>query len=315
MNVCSTKESLAEIAANAIVIGVNESCQLIGAAAEFDQASAGQLMRLIETKDIKGKNCEITSLLAPQGVKAAEVVVVGLGKESELGRGEAFRAAASAAKQLASNDRKRVAYFLGDGWPDENQAAAVCGAVVGCEGQDIYREEKNLHPFEELIWNGISDGQIEAGRKLADGVNLTRRLVNEPPSTMCPVAFAEAAERMAKKSGLGIEVWDEKKLADERCGALLGVARGSSQPPRLVILRHNGAGDGAPALALVGKGRDVRLWRSFAETERFDEDDEMRYGRSRHGRRRDAGDRSACVAGECNRSGWTGRKHGQRRFV
>jgi leucyl aminopeptidase len=50
------------------------------------------------------------------------------------------------------------------------------------------------------------------------------------------------------------EVWDEKRLATERCGSLLAVAKGSNRPARLVILRHRGGAKGAPTLAIVGKG-------------------------------------------------------------
>jgi leucyl aminopeptidase len=59
---------------------------------------------------------------------------------------------------------------------------------------------------------------------------------------------------MASETGLAVEVWDEKKLADERCRAILAVGGASVHPPRLVILRHDGGGDGEPVLAIVGKG-------------------------------------------------------------
>jgi leucyl aminopeptidase len=85
-------------------------------------------------------------------------------------------------------------------------------------------------------------------------VNLTRQMVNEPPSRIYPESFAAEAEKFAEEFGLGIEVWDEKRLDEERCGSLLAVARGSARPPRLVILSHNGGEPDDPILALVGKG-------------------------------------------------------------
>ncbi len=71
---------------------------------------------------------------------------------------------------------------------------------------------------------------------------------------MFPSAFAAAATQIAAEIGLEIEVWDETQLQQQRCGALLAVARGSAKPPRLVIVKHHGADSSQPTLALVGKG-------------------------------------------------------------
>jgi leucyl aminopeptidase len=132
--------------------------------------------------------------------------------------------------------------------------SGVSGALVGCQGQDLYRSEKKRHPFEELLWSGSDARAIEAGRILGESINLTRRLVNEPPQEVYPGSFAEQAELIATEYGLQSEVWDQSRLEIERCGSLLAVAKGSSKPPRLVILRHDGGPANQPPLALVGKG-------------------------------------------------------------
>src|SRR4029079_8211423 len=110
------------------------------------------------------------------------------------------------------------------------------------------------HPFGTLAWSGGSDAQIAGGRILGDSVNLTRRLVNEPADVIYPETFAQRAAEVAAQNGLQIDVWDEQRLQTERCGAMLAVAKGSSRPARLVILRHQGAAPDAPTLAIVGKG-------------------------------------------------------------
>ncbi|MBP88715.1 MAG: leucyl aminopeptidase [Planctomycetaceae bacterium] len=254
MKVTAATESVSSIASDAVVVGCYSDGALQASAKEIDKATGGALTKLIEAKEIEGKAGSLTTVLAPAGVAASQVVVVGLGDREKLDRGGAFRAAASAAKQIGSKERKSAAFYLDDEWDADDASAAVCGAIVGCQGQDLYREKKNLFPFEELHWAGSSDDVLSAGQSLADSVSLTRRLVNEPPSKMTPVAFATDAEAMAKETGLEVEVWDEKKLEVERCGSLLAVARGSEQPPRLVILRHNGGKAGDAPLALVGKG-------------------------------------------------------------
>jgi leucyl aminopeptidase len=118
----------------------------------------------------------------------------------------------------------------------------------------LYRAKKNRFPFAEVTWGGVDSAIVSRGEVLGEAVNLTRRLVNEPPSEMYPESFAAEAEKIAKACGLSIEVWDQGRLEAERCGSLLAVARGSSREPRLVVLKHSGGPAGAPPLALVGKG-------------------------------------------------------------
>ena len=254
MKVLPTHDSPTTIEADAVVCGVYANAALDGAAAEIDRATGGALSRLREAKEITGKHAELTSLLAPAGVRATQVLVVGLGEREKLDRGAAGRAAAAAAKQLAGKDRPRIAFFLSDGWSPELIESGVCGAMVACHGQDLYRAQKNRHPFAEILWAGADAAALAAAQILGDSINLTRRLVNEPPSEMYPESFAVASARVAQECGLEIEIWDRDRLAAERCGSLLAVARGSSRPPRVVILKYSGAAADAPLLALVGKG-------------------------------------------------------------
>jgi leucyl aminopeptidase len=82
---------------------------------------------------------------------------------------------------------------------------------------------------------------------------LVRDLVNEPGGSMTPVAFCEAASAAAADAGVAVEIWDRKRLTKERCGGILGVARGSQQEPRLLIVRYTPKAPVA-SIALVGKG-------------------------------------------------------------
>jgi leucyl aminopeptidase len=236
-----------------MVVGLHADESPSGAAAEFDQAAGGLLSRLIEAKECSAKAGDTTLLFAPPGVRAPLVLVVGLGPRAKLDRGVAFTASAAAAKKLAAKSRQRVAYFLDGTWPPECTEAGVCGALVGCHGQDLYRAEKNLFPFAELAWAGNA-AAVTAGRVLGEAVNLTRRLVNEPPQDVYPESFARRAEVLAAERGLAAEIWDQDRLTAERCGSLLAVAKGSARPPRLVILKYSAAAPDTPLLALVGKG-------------------------------------------------------------
>jgi leucyl aminopeptidase len=254
MRIAATDSGIAEIDVDALVVGVDAGGNLTGEALEVDQAAGGPIAQLVARGEISGKVGELTVLYALGGIRAGLVAVVGLGPPESFGCGEAFRVAATAARRLAEKKRHRVAFCLGDGWTERQVESGICGAVAGCHGQDLYRSEKNTLPFEEILWNDGYQAVLAAGQVLGETVNLTRQLVNEPASRIYPESFAAEAQKFAEEFGLGIEVWDERRLEEERCGALLAVARGSSSPPRLVILSHRGGASDEPLLALVGKG-------------------------------------------------------------
>lgn len=254
MPVSATSVSVTQLEADAVVVGIYADSSPAGAAAELDKATGGLLTRLIERKEITGKKNEITTILGPAGVKAHTAVVVGLGPKDTFDRGVAFRAAATASKHLAGKERAKVGYYLADDWTAQQSESGVAGSIVGCVGQDLYKAKKKHFPPGETLWSRVDKTALASGTILGEAQNLTRRLVNEPPSEIYPESFANEAVRVAEECGLAIEVWDLARLEAERCGSLLAVARGSDREPRLVILKYSGGKEGDAPLALIGKG-------------------------------------------------------------
>jgi leucyl aminopeptidase len=255
MTVTHTDAPITEIDVDAVVVGLHTDGRLSPSAAAVDEAADGLITRLFERKEITGKAGEVTPLLAVGGVRAAQVVVVGLGKAGDFDDGVAFRSTASASRRLAAKERKQVAFYLDDDWTTPQSESGICGAMVGCVGQDLYRAEKNRHPIGEILWAGADEATTAAASIIGESVNLTRRLINEPPEEMYPESFAERAAELAGTCKFEeVVIWDEERLKEERCGALLAVGRGSPRPSRLVMIRHMGGAKDAPLLALVGKG-------------------------------------------------------------
>lgn len=254
MKVQRTNAGVLKNTAEAIVVGVYSDHRLAGSAAKVDKASGGLLKKLIDSGEFSGKPNEVVPLYSVAGLASPLVVAVGLGSQEKFNRSTAFRAAGAASRNLAAKKRKQVAFYLGDGWTEDQHENGVAGAIVGCHGQDLYRAEKKRYPFESLEWSGAEESTVNAGAIQGQSVNLTRRLVNEPPQEIYPESFAQVAGEVAGSCGLAIEVWDEHRLEREQCGSLLGVAKGSARPPRLVILRYAGGKSGQPPLAYVGKG-------------------------------------------------------------
>lgn len=238
------------VEADAVVVGVHCEESLSGPAAALDQATGGLLAGLIERKEFTGKAYELLPLVAPRGIKAQQALLLGLGARETFEAGAAFRTSAAAARQLAARSRGTIAFCL-DRWSADWNEAGICGAIAGCQGQDLYRTEKCRHPFQRLLWPA-DDSALETGQILGESVNFTRSLVNSSPDEIYPATFADIAVDAGQKCGFDVEVWDRARLEQERCGSLLAVAKGSSREPRLIILRYRGAE--GPPLGIVGKG-------------------------------------------------------------
>ena len=254
MKIHRTDSPLAQLEADALIVLIHAGGELRGPAADTDYATGGLIRRLIERGEIVGKPNEVVPLLGVSGLAAGQLVLVGLGEAASVNAGVLFRAAAAAARQVAGKARKKVAFYLPEAMSDGQAESAIAGLIVGCQGQDLYRAEKKRHTFAEIIVGGAGEEALKSGQILGECINLTRRLVNEPPDAMYPETFAAEAKRLASEYAMSVDVWDQARLEQERCGALLAVSKGSSKPPRLVMLRYSGGQEGDKPLALVGKG-------------------------------------------------------------
>ena len=261
--ICETSTPAQAVEAEALVVFMAEGAVATGAVAEVDAATGGLLGRLAVAGELTGRRYECVPLLSVPGLRAGQLVVVGLGRREDVTTGVLYRAAATAARHLAARPRGRVAFLADGSWSTKQVEQAVAGAAVGMVGQDIYRAERKRTRFGTTIWLSAPVEAVDRGVLIADGVNLARRLVNMAPDDIYPQSFADECAAIAGRTGLDIEIWDEDRLVRERCHAILAVGRGSVRPPRLVLLRYRGlgrtgqarvAGEAPPQLALVGKG-------------------------------------------------------------
>lgn len=255
---------LSEVRAEWLVVGLWEAEPPSGALAELDARLGGLLTHLGAKGDVEGKALELTPILNPTNIAAERLILVGLGKRAEANRAELIDATAAATRELTGKKRSALAFALPESVPDLNWEAVALAFGVGIRqgayGPGLFKSEPARFEPESVVLvapptapaedvrRGVSRADIE-GR----AVRLARELVNLPPCDLFPQAFAERAKQAAGPLGVDCEIMDEYRLKDERMGALLGVARGSDRPPRLVVLRYKGAGD-APTLGIVGKG-------------------------------------------------------------
>jgi leucyl aminopeptidase len=233
----------------------------------IDTASHGEIARATGAGELRGKLYDL--FLTPTsggGWTPARVAIVGAGNADVFNTERIRKLATTAALAARQRGIRRLAFFLRGPLPAAASAQAVAeGLVLAAFSVDQYKSgERQGAPVEELIVAArASDAAtakacaaaVERGRVLGGASNLAREFANEPSNVLTPRVFAERAAAAARDAGVAVEILDEKKIESLQMGLLLGVARGSGEPPRLLVLRHEPSGAPAtPVLGLVGKG-------------------------------------------------------------
>ncbi|KPJ63887.1 hypothetical protein AMK68_02890 [candidate division KD3-62 bacterium DG_56] len=273
MRIRAVAQSVTEVKADALIVNLFEGVKEPGGGtAAVDKALGGLIRRLIRAGEIKGRWSavplynEFTIIHTDGKIAADRVAVAGLGKREELNLERIQQVMGTAAGYLRRRGCKRVASIVhgaGAGGLEPRLAtrAMVEGTLIGLYQPDAYKAKKDSgRGLSELLIverdaNKLSDLRvgIREGRITGEATNLARRLANEPANRMTPTDFARRAREIARRNDLQIQVLTAAAMRRLGMNALLGVAQGSDQAPRFVVIRHRGA-RGGPHLGLVGKG-------------------------------------------------------------
>jgi len=239
-----------------------------GATGAVDRATNGLISELIAAGDFKGKLNEIAVLYPRGGVAAKRVLLVGLGKSDEFDLDKARQAAGTAAKRawdLRLKSFTTIVHGAGIGGMDPATAAqaTVEGSILALyrfKGPKEVKPEE-AHEVEEITVLEADARKlpaVEAGARAAqvitEAVYLTRDLQNWPANHATPTFLAETAQRIARETGMSCQVLDREEMRELGMGALLGVAQGSQEPPKFIILEHKPDAAHLPTVVLVGKG-------------------------------------------------------------
>ncbi len=241
-----------------------------GPFAELDGRLGGTLGRALEAGDFRGKLSETLMLYPRAGELAAErLLVVGAGKPDDYTMESLRKVVGTAVRRAEALGIDGFAFDPGfdevsEDMGAENAArAAVEGFVLAAWNyRDLKTTSEEGAPrasvsklvllsgtHAEAVERGVRDG-----RAIAAGENFTRSLATLPGNVATPSGLAERAREMADDVGLECEVFDLARIREERMGGLLGVAQGSDEEPRFIIVRHEGGKPGDRPLVLVGKG-------------------------------------------------------------
>jgi leucyl aminopeptidase len=283
----SSQASPRDVPADAIVVGVvrgPDGPRPAPGAEDVDDALGGKLAETLAALGATGDAEEVTRIASGGHLTAPLIAAVGLGTPNGSVPndgpahfdGEALRRASGAAvRALVAGKARQIALAL----PVRHDAEAEAVALGGLLGGYVFGRYRNggKEPDTELILLGqgtaghgaadhgtaAEDGAAEDGnaggegtaraRVLATAISLVRDLVNTSPSDLYPATLAAEAQRVAGAAGLGIEVLDEKALAEGGYGGIVGVGQGSVHPPRLVRLAYTHP-DAAKTVVFAGKG-------------------------------------------------------------
>jgi len=254
----------ASIQADALVTYVfDQENKLDGVLAEVDRATGGHLASLASSGELTGKPLELVLVHFPAGLAAQRLLLVGAGKPAKFATADLRKIAGTALRHLKSRGAKKLVFLPREGERGPEAAQAVVEGLLAADFEsDKYRTEKKNEEIQSVSLAGFHSGlganlsaAIEQGRVIGEAQTFARDLINEPSNRLTPRMLAEKAEAMARETGLAIEILDERKIAELKMGALIGVAQGSAEPPRVIVVRYTPENPrpGAPVLGLVGK--------------------------------------------------------------
>ncbi len=261
----------AVIKAGSWVVGATDGGALLPAALAADKASGGALTRALKFSRFKGSPGQMVEVLAPAGLAASRLLLVGLGKPETLDEKSLETFGAQIAGRLLGAGEAAATFQIDvpkgcKVKKDELAAHLAFGALLRSYVFNQYRT-KNLEEYErKLTALTVLTPDAAAAKKayaglgaVADGIFMARDLVNEPPNILYPEEFARRIKSQLGKLGVKIEVLGESEMKKQGFGALLGVGQGSARESQLVVMQWNGGkaaknGKKPKPVAFVGKG-------------------------------------------------------------
>jgi leucyl aminopeptidase len=228
----------------------------------LDTATGGALQRALHSQELRGKLYEQLIATVTNGWRVGRIAFIGAGNRSDFNLERVRRLASAAA--LSARER-RVQRF---GWLNRGDVpvlkavqAATEGIVLSAYSQDRYKSERGAPPIDHALIavSGADRSDLEAamhrGRVYGESSNIARELSNEPSNVLTPTTFAERASEICESADIAVDILDDRDIEGLGMGLLLGVARGSAESPRVIVMRHRAAGaPQSPVLGLVGKG-------------------------------------------------------------
>jgi len=261
------KGMLADVKSQAIILTLFEdSKKLTGIALDIDKISGGFISDLISSGDFAGKPSQISVIHTRGSIPAKRIALVGLGKQNELNLEKLRGAYASIMRHLRNMSVKEAATSIDLSLLADQQEqivqAAVEGALLGLYqytpyktvGREDLKEMDELNIIATAEDFALVESNVKKARIIADAVCFARDLISAPSNEMTPSILAQKACEVARKKKVSCRILDKNKLKKMGMNALLAVASGSHEEPKMIVLEYAGGKKKDDPIVLVGKG-------------------------------------------------------------
>ncbi|HHM04803.1 MAG TPA: leucyl aminopeptidase [Gammaproteobacteria bacterium] len=252
-----------------VVVGVFEPRRLTPLAERLDEVTEGYISNLIRRGDLEGKLGQTLLLHNAPNTLCDRILLVGCGRERELNEAAYRQIIAKAATTLNDIGAMEAVCYLTElnikgrdvEWKVSQTVQAVADALYRFD-QLKSKKDTARRPLRKLILSvprrrelAAGEEALRVGRAIAGGVRLAKDLGNLPGNLCTPSYLAEQARGLAKShKSVKVEILEQNEMEELGMGALLSVAKGSRQPPKLIVMRYQGGKKDQPPAVLVGKG-------------------------------------------------------------
>ncbi|MBN2226504.1 MAG: leucyl aminopeptidase [candidate division Zixibacteria bacterium] len=253
---------LKDIATSSLVIFCPEApVERVSSLKELDRILDGGIGKVYASGEFEGKPGQTAVVHTLTRMPAERVILAGLGEKKKIDHETYRRSAGVLSRLTAVRKSATVAFYFDADASAEIAQAVVEGFILGQYRFTQFKSSDNNNESTGslLLCTGAKTGinkltrGAERGLIIAEGVVLARDLSGTPANVLTPRKFASQATALAKMHGFACTVLDEKQIKAERMNCLLGVANGSTEPPRFLVLKYAGTTEGKP-IVLVGKG-------------------------------------------------------------
>jgi leucyl aminopeptidase len=251
-----------------VVVGVFEPRKLTLPAELLDKAAGGYISDIVRRGDMEGKSGTTLLLHNVPGTLSDRILLVGLGKEKDFREKEFSGAIRTAVKTLNETGAFDATIFITElpvrkrsvAWRVRQTAIIALDATYKF---DQFKSKKDdvRRPLRKLTLGverrnelGLAEEALLQGQAIAEGVALSKNLGNLPANICHPTYLAEQALAMAGEFKLDCQILERADMEKLGMHSLLAVARGSHQPPKLIVLSYKGARASEKPIVLVGKG-------------------------------------------------------------
>ncbi|MDQ2696529.1 MAG: leucyl aminopeptidase [Pseudomonadota bacterium] len=252
-----------------LVLGVYEPRRLSPAAEQFDAACDGLLAGLLRRGDFEGRTGQTLLLVQLPDLPCERVLLVGCGRERDLDDRRYRQIVGNAATALNDTGATEAVSYLPELAVRERDSRWKIRQAVEASEEALYRftelkskKDEPRRPLRKLHLAIASRQDLDAagqalkeGQAIAAGVRLVRDLGNRPGNICTPAYLADQARELAgRHPAISVQVLEAAEMESLGMGALLAVAKGSAQPPKLIVLEYRNGPPGQKPVVLVGKG-------------------------------------------------------------